>query len=157
LSEKHHHRQSSHCRGPYHQSRRTISGKHIFRSGDQNFSDFIAHLFSQLILIHPFEIVNVSSLPEYYKMTCLISATMLESRHKAISHIAAPSKWRDRELAETLKDKACIVGIGETEYSKNSGRSEMRLAWPSRKLHRFFSCCSNFVASTCSEFYSTRS
>jgi acetyl-CoA acetyltransferase len=31
-------------------------------------------------------------------------------------------------LTETLKDKACIVGIGETEYSKNSGRSEMRLA-----------------------------
>jgi acetyl-CoA acetyltransferase len=31
-------------------------------------------------------------------------------------------------LVETLKDKACIVGIGETEYSKNSGRSEMRLA-----------------------------
>ena len=31
-------------------------------------------------------------------------------------------------MAETLKDKACIVGIGETEYSKNSGRSEMRLA-----------------------------
>ena len=30
--------------------------------------------------------------------------------------------------AESLKDKACIVGIGETEYSKNSGRSEMRLA-----------------------------
>ncbi len=27
-----------------------------------------------------------------------------------------------------MKDKACIVGIGETEYSKNSGRSEMRLA-----------------------------
>ena len=53
---------------------------------------------------------------------------MLESRHKAISYIAAPSKWRDRELAETLKDKACIVGVGETEYSKNSGRSEMRLA-----------------------------
>ena len=31
-------------------------------------------------------------------------------------------------MVETLKDKACIVGIGETEYSKNSGRSEMRLA-----------------------------
>ena len=31
-------------------------------------------------------------------------------------------------MADTLKDKACIVGIGETEYSKNSGRSEMRLA-----------------------------
>ncbi|MFC1848142.1 lipid-transfer protein [Chloroflexota bacterium] len=31
-------------------------------------------------------------------------------------------------MAETLKDKACIAGIGETEYSKNSGRSEMRLA-----------------------------
>ena len=31
-------------------------------------------------------------------------------------------------MAETLKDKACIVGIGEREYSKNSGRSEMRLA-----------------------------
>jgi len=31
-------------------------------------------------------------------------------------------------MATTLKDKACIVGIGETEYSKNSGRSEMRIA-----------------------------
>jgi acetyl-CoA acetyltransferase len=31
-------------------------------------------------------------------------------------------------LVETLKDKACIVGVGETEYSKSSGRSEMRLA-----------------------------
>lgn len=31
-------------------------------------------------------------------------------------------------MAETLKDKACIVGIGETEYSKSSGRSEMHLA-----------------------------
>jgi len=31
-------------------------------------------------------------------------------------------------LTDTLKDKACIAGIGETEYSKNSGRSEMRLA-----------------------------
>jgi acetyl-CoA acetyltransferase len=30
--------------------------------------------------------------------------------------------------AENLKDKACIVGVGETEYSKNSGRSEQRLA-----------------------------
>jgi acetyl-CoA acetyltransferase len=29
---------------------------------------------------------------------------------------------------DSLKDKSCIVGIGETEYSKNSGRSEMRLA-----------------------------
>jgi len=31
-------------------------------------------------------------------------------------------------LTDTLKDKACIVGIGETEFSKSSGRSEMRLA-----------------------------
>jgi acetyl-CoA acetyltransferase len=29
---------------------------------------------------------------------------------------------------DTLKDKSCIVGIADTEYSKNSGRSEMRLA-----------------------------
>jgi acetyl-CoA acetyltransferase len=28
----------------------------------------------------------------------------------------------------TLKDQACIVGIGHTEYTKDSGRSEMRLA-----------------------------
>jgi acetyl-CoA acetyltransferase len=28
----------------------------------------------------------------------------------------------------TLKDQACIVGIGHTEYSKDSGRSELRLA-----------------------------
>jgi len=28
----------------------------------------------------------------------------------------------------TLKDEACIVGIGETEFSKNSGRSELQLA-----------------------------
>jgi len=28
----------------------------------------------------------------------------------------------------TLKDQACIVGIGHTEYAKDSGRSEMRLA-----------------------------
>ncbi|MBE0480859.1 MAG: lipid-transfer protein [Dehalococcoidia bacterium] len=31
-------------------------------------------------------------------------------------------------MVESLKDRACIVGIGETEYSKSSGRSEMRLA-----------------------------
>ena len=29
---------------------------------------------------------------------------------------------------ENLKDKAAIVGIGHTEYSKDSGRSEMSLA-----------------------------
>ena len=29
---------------------------------------------------------------------------------------------------ETLKDKAAIVGVGHTEYSKDSGRSEMSLA-----------------------------
>ncbi len=29
---------------------------------------------------------------------------------------------------ETLKDKAAIVGVGNTEYSKDSGRSEMSLA-----------------------------
>ena len=29
---------------------------------------------------------------------------------------------------ETLKDKTAIVGIGHTEYSKDSGRSEMSLA-----------------------------
>src|SRR4030067_3820123 len=29
---------------------------------------------------------------------------------------------------DTWKDKSCIVGIADTEYSKNSGRSEMRLA-----------------------------
>src|SRR2546423_2433771 len=29
---------------------------------------------------------------------------------------------------ETLKDKAAIVGIGHTEYSKDSGRSEISLA-----------------------------
>ena len=29
---------------------------------------------------------------------------------------------------ETLKDRAAIVGVGNTEYSKDSGRSEMSLA-----------------------------
>ena len=29
---------------------------------------------------------------------------------------------------ETLKDKAAIVGVGHTEYSRDSGRSEMSLA-----------------------------
>ena len=29
---------------------------------------------------------------------------------------------------ETLKDKTAIVGIGHTEYSRDSGRSEMSLA-----------------------------
>ena len=28
----------------------------------------------------------------------------------------------------TIRDQACIVGVGHTEYSKDSGRSEMRLA-----------------------------
>ena len=28
----------------------------------------------------------------------------------------------------SMKDKAAIVGIGQTEYSKNSGRSELQLA-----------------------------
>lgn len=31
-------------------------------------------------------------------------------------------------MPTTLKDEACIVGIGETEFSKNSGRSELQLA-----------------------------
>jgi acetyl-CoA acetyltransferase len=31
-------------------------------------------------------------------------------------------------MIETLKDKTAIVGVGHTEYSKDSGRSEMRLA-----------------------------
>ena len=31
-------------------------------------------------------------------------------------------------MPTTLKDEACIVGIGETECSKNSGRSELQLA-----------------------------
>ena len=31
-------------------------------------------------------------------------------------------------MPTTLKDQAAIVGIGETEYSKNSGRSELALA-----------------------------
>lgn len=31
-------------------------------------------------------------------------------------------------MATTLKNEAAIVGIGETEYSKNSGRSELSLA-----------------------------
>jgi acetyl-CoA acetyltransferase len=33
-----------------------------------------------------------------------------------------------RQPANSLKDKAAIVGIGATEFSKDSGRSEMRLA-----------------------------
>jgi acetyl-CoA acetyltransferase len=31
-------------------------------------------------------------------------------------------------MARTLKDQAAIVGIGQTEFSKNSGRSELQLA-----------------------------
>lgn len=31
-------------------------------------------------------------------------------------------------MATTLNDQACIVGIGQTEFSKNSGRSELQLA-----------------------------
>ncbi|MFQ5514558.1 MAG: lipid-transfer protein [Myxococcota bacterium] len=31
-------------------------------------------------------------------------------------------------MPESLKDRAAIVGIGETEFSKNSGRSELQLA-----------------------------
>ena len=31
-------------------------------------------------------------------------------------------------MSTTLKDQAAIVGIGETEFSKNSGRSEVQLA-----------------------------
>lgn len=31
-------------------------------------------------------------------------------------------------FTEAFQDKACIVGVGETEYSKDSGRSEMSLA-----------------------------
>jgi acetyl-CoA acetyltransferase len=33
-----------------------------------------------------------------------------------------------KQLANELRDRAAIVGIGETEFSKNSGRSELRLA-----------------------------
>ena len=31
-------------------------------------------------------------------------------------------------MPTTLKDEAAIVGIGQTEFSKNSGRSELALA-----------------------------
>ncbi|MBW1756404.1 MAG: lipid-transfer protein, partial [Deltaproteobacteria bacterium] len=31
-------------------------------------------------------------------------------------------------MQTTLKNEAAIVGIGQTEYSKNSGRSELQLA-----------------------------
>ena len=31
-------------------------------------------------------------------------------------------------MSITLKDQAAIVGIGQTEFSKNSGRSELQLA-----------------------------
>ena len=31
-------------------------------------------------------------------------------------------------MTRTLKDQAVIVGIGQTDFSKNSGRSEMQLA-----------------------------
>ena len=31
-------------------------------------------------------------------------------------------------MPTTLKDEAVIVGIGQTEFSKNSGRSELQLA-----------------------------
>ena len=31
-------------------------------------------------------------------------------------------------MPTTLKDEACIAGIGQTEFSKNSGRSELQLA-----------------------------
>ena len=31
-------------------------------------------------------------------------------------------------MSIALKDQAAIVGIGQTEYSKNSGRSELQLA-----------------------------
>jgi hypothetical protein len=32
------------------------------------------------------------------------------------------------QLANGLKDKAAIVGIGQTEFSKRSGRTELKLA-----------------------------
>jgi acetyl-CoA acetyltransferase len=31
-------------------------------------------------------------------------------------------------MSITLKDQAAVVGIGATEFSKNSGRSELQLA-----------------------------
>ena len=31
-------------------------------------------------------------------------------------------------MANTLKDQSVIVGIGQTDFSKNSGRSEVQLA-----------------------------
>ena len=31
-------------------------------------------------------------------------------------------------MSRTLKDQAVIVGIGQTEFSKNSGRSDLQLA-----------------------------
>ena len=31
-------------------------------------------------------------------------------------------------MSTTLRDEASIVGIGQTEFSKNSGRSELQLA-----------------------------
>jgi 3-oxoacyl-[acyl-carrier-protein] synthase III len=33
-----------------------------------------------------------------------------------------------KALASDLRDKAAIAGIGATEFSKDSGRSELRLA-----------------------------
>ena len=36
-------------------------------------------------------------------------------------------------MPTTLKNEAAIVGVGQTEYSKNSGRSEVQLACEATK------------------------
>src|SRR5262249_35218295 len=45
-----------------------------------------------------------------------------------VSSFGAMVSFEGEVAMETLKDKAAIVGIGHTEYSRNSGRSEMSLA-----------------------------
>ena len=52
-----------------------------------------------------------------------------QSRHGDGRAVAAPlGPALERRMSRTLKDQAAIVGIGQTEFSKNSGRSELQLA-----------------------------
>ena len=56
----------------------------------------------------------------------LAEASMAASRRRARAHAVGELRARVEPL--TLRDRAAIVGIGQTEFSKASGRSELQLA-----------------------------
>src|SRR5437763_11479219 len=52
----------------------------------------------------------------------------LRGRHRRRTAAPLPPGHRAGMTERTLRDRAAIAGIGQTEFSKESGRSELQLA-----------------------------